>query len=86
MLHSYLNRLCHWTTARSRLLSSLVLQKMGIFQNQPFIRKVQEAKDDQPKKESDKKEDVSCLHCWKESFNLSVLFRVITARFTKFFT
>ncbi|XP_050730013.1 KICSTOR complex protein SZT2-like isoform X17 [Eriocheir sinensis] len=38
-LHSTMTRLTHWTTARNRLLSTIVLQKMGLYHNQPFTRK-----------------------------------------------
>ncbi|CAL4114579.1 unnamed protein product, partial [Meganyctiphanes norvegica] len=40
-LHMAVNRLAQWSSARTKLLSSLVLQKCGIFYNQPFTRKKQ---------------------------------------------
>ncbi|XP_037802509.1 KICSTOR complex protein SZT2-like isoform X9 [Penaeus monodon] len=43
-LHTAMSQLAHWSSARTRLLSSVVLQKIGLFHNQPFIRKAQDKK------------------------------------------
>ncbi|XP_047479590.1 KICSTOR complex protein SZT2-like isoform X5 [Penaeus chinensis] len=43
-LHTAMTQLAHWSNARTRLLSSVVLQKIGLFHNQPFIRKAQDKK------------------------------------------
>ncbi|XP_063888022.1 KICSTOR complex protein SZT2-like isoform X5 [Scylla paramamosain] len=45
-LHTTMTRLAHWTTARNRLLSTIVLQKMGLYHNQPFNRKAPIRKDE----------------------------------------
>ncbi|KAG0714062.1 KICSTOR complex protein SZT2 [Chionoecetes opilio] len=45
-LHTTMTRLAHWTTARNRLLSTFVLQKMGLYHNQPFNRKPPIKKDE----------------------------------------
>ncbi|KAK7072558.1 hypothetical protein SK128_009309, partial [Halocaridina rubra] len=46
-LHVTMIRLAQWSKARSRLLSTLVLQKTGLFHNKPFVRKDQDD-DDNP--------------------------------------
>lgn len=45
-LHTTMTRLAHWTTARNRLLSTIVLQKMGIYHNQPFTRRAPSKKEE----------------------------------------
>ncbi|XP_042227057.1 KICSTOR complex protein SZT2-like isoform X3 [Homarus americanus] len=45
-LHSTMTHLSHWSTARNRLLSTIVLQKMGLFHNQPFVRKSSDKKEE----------------------------------------
>ena len=45
-LHTTMTRLAHWTTTRNRLLSTIVLQKMGLYHNQPFNRKATIKKDE----------------------------------------
>ncbi|KAK3871475.1 hypothetical protein Pcinc_023382 [Petrolisthes cinctipes] len=48
-LHSAITRLAQWSTARSRLLATLVLQKMGLYHNQPFVRKpIHKVEDNNP--------------------------------------
>ncbi|XP_069157334.1 KICSTOR complex protein SZT2 isoform X2 [Procambarus clarkii] len=45
-LHSAMTRLGHWSTARNRLLSTIVLQKMGLYHNQPFMCKSADKKEE----------------------------------------
>ncbi|XP_076055800.1 KICSTOR complex protein SZT2-like isoform X3 [Oratosquilla oratoria] len=45
-LNNTVTQLSQWTIARSSLLSSIILQKLGLFHNLPFTRKEQEKKDE----------------------------------------